>query len=838
MSAEDLPDEFDAEAAETATKKRRLIERLLSPESLQKMMASGGGLLVLGFVIWLWKIGLFANPITVAAIVGGVTLGVMGVGILVHKYTRYELAGNGLTMLGGLALPLNLWLYDAQELITLEGGGHLWVPAAICCGIYAGVAWLIRDSRFVYALTGGVVMTGMLFMADSMVNCFWYLLPQVTFLLSVGWACMVAERQFPINDGDFSRINFGKAFHRSGIVILCGGLLLLLGGQLLSTLTTVFPVMNAPLIATLRSQKVWASILLLGSTVGFAVQHLLRHRQSRYGMVACGMGVWTSLALVDVLGIRPTLSHLLIGASALVTVWNVIAATAGRASADVPSDSPNGVTRLLEGSHILSVLFFFTAGAHFVGQFLLDSGTVLLNTTGWTLVIQLASSTLAIWTTAGVVRVREDRKGLLSPPRALTLMGSVTSVLTLTTLVLVTGWSSIWSVAGVLLAVPAVAAVGSISIRRPALQGTLRLITRTSQPLALVMLAAFAFDGQLLLTSPHWTVCCVLLTSAVNWYLAAASAGRAADSDMGHIAGVFALWQGLVALGVDSSHSLVVTPTVIGIAMALFRKPLLWKASDSTEASRRKLETAHNILVLLGNGAGILMAMNRVLAHEPSIGLVPMLLIQLAGATIVGLMTKQAHWRNTFRVTALGLVLTTIAAINGLVDMSWAHRSELFSILTGTALLVMGYIAWAREDAQKDGMATIGLTIGSLLVGVPLAIGLVQERLANGAVFSGWGLFHEVGVIVAGIVLLGSGLLCRVRATTLVGSSLFAVHLASLVILIHWPEQLLNVSVLMMLGGATFFVTGVLLSIYRDRLLVLPGQIREGQGLFQVLKWR
>jgi len=67
---------------------------------------------------------------------------------------------------------------------------------------------------------------------------------------------------------------------------------------------------------------------------------------------------------------------------------------------------------------------------------------------------------------------------------------------------------------------------------------------------------------------------------------------------------------------------------------------------------------------------------------------------------------------------------------------------------------------------------------------------------------------------------------------------LFAVHLGSLVLLIHWPEFLLNVSVLMMLGGATFFGTGLVLSIYRDRVLALPGQIRGGQGVFTVLKWR
>jgi hypothetical protein len=170
--------------------------------------------------------------------------------------------------------------------------------------------------------------------------------------------------------------------------------------------------------------------------------------------------------------------------------------------------------------------------------------------------------------------------------------------------------------------------------------------------------------------------------------------------------------------------------------------------------------------------------------------------------------------------------------------MSWVRRAELVSILSGTALMAMGYIAWAREEDERDGMATMGLTCGSLLLSVPLAIGLVAERLADASTSAGWGLFHEAGVIIAGIILLGSGLLCRVRATTLAGTVLFAVHLGSLVTLIQWPEQLLNVSVLMMAGGGTFFGTAVLLSIYRDRLMMLPDRIREGQGMFGVLKWR
>lgn len=40
-----------------------------------------------------------------------------------------------MTLLACLLMPLNLWFYDAQGLITLREGGHLWIPAVVCCAL-------------------------------------------------------------------------------------------------------------------------------------------------------------------------------------------------------------------------------------------------------------------------------------------------------------------------------------------------------------------------------------------------------------------------------------------------------------------------------------------------------------------------------------------------------------------------------------------------------------------------------------------------------------------------------------------------------------------------------
>ena len=157
----------------------------------------------------------------------------------------------------------------------MEQGGHLWIPAALFCLIYAAVARVLRDSTFVYALVGGVVLTGMLFLADRSVGQFWALMPPVTFLVVIGWVSAFAERLFVDDDGDFSRKNFGLAFHRAGLIVAAAGLTLLLGGHLAAAQTYWLFGKSWPLIASSQPQKLWALIMIAGSALAFAVQSVM-----------------------------------------------------------------------------------------------------------------------------------------------------------------------------------------------------------------------------------------------------------------------------------------------------------------------------------------------------------------------------------------------------------------------------------------------------------------------------------------------------------------------------------------------------------------------------------
>ncbi len=207
------------------------MEILLDPRSIQWLLVSGGVLLVLGLVIWLAAEGIFQKHGVLAVCMGIANVALLAGGWAVISYTRHEMAGRALTLLACLLMPLNLWFYNAQGLITLSQGGHLWIPALVCCALYAVSARLLRDPMFVYVLVGGITMTGLLILADRDLQRFWEIAAPSTLLVCLGLVCIHAERIFAEGEGPFSRRRFGLAFFWSGHAVLGAGLLLLLGAQ-------------------------------------------------------------------------------------------------------------------------------------------------------------------------------------------------------------------------------------------------------------------------------------------------------------------------------------------------------------------------------------------------------------------------------------------------------------------------------------------------------------------------------------------------------------------------------------------------------------------------------
>jgi len=743
IEAELVHDDEAVQTEKTQAASPGLIEQIMSPQSLQWMMLSGGGLLVVGFVVWLWSIRVFENPLIASGLVGTVTLGLLAGGVAMVRFTRYQLAGRGIALLGAVALPLNLWLYDAQGLITLSDGGHLWIPAALICLIYGAVARVLRDSTFVYALVGGVVMTGMLFLADESIGRLWAFMPPVTFLVVIGWLATFAERLFTDDEGDFSRKNFGLAFHRAGLVVVTAGLTLLLGGHLVAIQSYLLFGKLWPLLATSQPQKLWALGIIAGSALGFGVQSKMQHSRL-YRRATALMVAWLIPASLNFFAIEITISHAAIAAATIVLLGNVFVAWLRRTKQD--------------GSNMQTFLTTSLAAALLV-------------------LIPVGLATLCI---------------------ALKGKRSIAGLQTSTTVAM-----------------------------------TAHLVIRSVIEFTF---AASIFDG--LHPSLQWSAF-LAIASCVYWVASLGSA-KGLTRMLSYTAGTLSIAALGHSFGMEFGYFLVLVPMIVGVVIRIAESLKVGGGEVVSENGETKLSTATayaNLMVLVAGIGGVLLALSRWVVSETDGTLMLVTAALLVGTTVVSLLTKQQAWRTTFRALIVALVGASLCVFDGWLAIDGWHKGELCSILGGVILLGLGHVAWSREGDKQDDAASVSLLLGSFLVAVPLLIGLLAYRFGF-AVDAGWMWFHEIAAIAVGLILFGAGVCCKLRSTTISGATLLGIYLLSLLALIRLPDQLQSISVMMMVGGGLFFATALLMSIYRDRLVSLPRRIREGEGVYRILKWR
>ncbi len=201
--------------AHSAKSRRSLLEIVLDPRNIQMLLAIGGALMVVGLVILLWVNKFFTPPVVAVGlgIVNGVLL---AAGWWVLRSTRYQLAGRAVTLLACLVMPLNLWYYHANNLITLDN--NLWVAALVISTLYAASAYLLRDEFFVYIFMAGVTLTGLLFLADLPTTHQVYMktAAPAALLVILGLLAIHVERAFLDQEGPFGRKRFGLAFFWSG----------------------------------------------------------------------------------------------------------------------------------------------------------------------------------------------------------------------------------------------------------------------------------------------------------------------------------------------------------------------------------------------------------------------------------------------------------------------------------------------------------------------------------------------------------------------------------------------------------------------------------------------
>ena len=102
------------------------------------------------------------------------------------------------------------------------------------------------------------------------------------------------------------------------------------------------------------------------------------------------------------------------------------------------------------------------------------------------------------------------------------------------------------------------------------------------------------------------------------------------------------------------------------------------------------------------------------------------------------------------------------------------------------------------------------------------------------------GIVHwpeELAIVAFTILMLVTGFSWQVKATTVTGAgTLFLYLLVTIGELAYQPQ--VATGVYLAVGGAVVFLAGLVLSIYRDRLLALPDKIARREGVFQIIGWK
>lgn len=802
----------------------RFVQLLLDPRGLHALMLAGGGLLAIGLVIWLAVIGLFDEPLHAAVGLGLANFSLLGLGVWLVAQTRYKLAGRATALLACLVMPLNLWFYDAQSLVTLEGEGSLWAAALVCCIVYAVVARLLKDSLFVYAFTAGAAMTGLLFLADGDVGHFWEVLAPSTMLVALGVACLHAERLFPATVSDekniaFTRDDFGRAFFRAGHVLLASGLGVLLAGRLAGRFyEAVFAGLDwfeQPHVATILQVKFAALGLALAGAYAYGYSRLVA-RDGRYSLFAVLSLAWSGVIGLDLLGIEFT-EVLLVGLAGVLAIASRL--LNGKLPAGLDDEAADGYQGWLSGAARalslggLSLLMIqFARGIWAPGVALVGFEF----SWGYALAAAVIAASEAL---AAVAGGREQ-------PSAIRWVGFVlAAVAAAGATVSLIPWSLFASTEAVLLtltAIPAAAAAAGSLGRGRVASGPYSAAAEASAWCLVVLLAPYA-----LFAASTTTLAATVVLAAV--FAVTAATGRRAA---GPIAAVLGLAAGAEAVFVfEIGIELALTLASGGCAAAI--AAYAWGASSKVGAAGR-------IGLVLVATAGGLLASNRLLAGEAAWSLLGMLAGQAAFTGVAVRFTDREDGRSALVALAIAQIVAAGLVLNSLSVLTFVQRLEVFSTVVGAALVVAGLVGWSREAGEEDRptdlLTDANLWIGALMATGPLTIGLVATRLFGGA--PAWIALHELGVLAIGLALIGAGVLCRLRATTLAGGASLFVYLVSLAMLLQVPDQLQNVAVYLMVGGGAVFGGAVLMSVYRDRLLALPGRIRDGEGVFAVLKWR
>jgi hypothetical protein len=809
--------------------RRNLLEILLDPRSIQWLLGSGGALMVVGLVILLW-VNEFFTPSVVAVVLGVTNVAVLLGGWAVIQRTRYQTAGRALTLLACLVMPLNLWYYNANQLITLDG--HLWVAALVISALYAASALVLREETFVYIFMAGVTLTGLLILADlpPSPERFWEIALPSTLLVVLGLLAVHVERAFPDAEGPFTRKRFGLAFFWSGHALIGAGLLLLFGAQLAGNwlyepyFKEVYRLLGnkqpSPVV-TVFELRLLALGLVLAGTYVYIYSDIVVRRIGVYLYLAALTMLWSEVLLVELLQLH-------LGVDALIAILAATALAVNFGKVTVAGD--NSLTRPFPVLGLLLGLLPVVLGFFVYAQALSSRGVWANEAPRWGFVGAMLLTAISSRFGAHVYRHMAPSLSAcyFFATAAATLIGAVALLAALG----LTKWEDH---APILMLLPIVYLLAAQLYRGHTAEQPLVWVSHAVTGVMLVSSVASALHGFIVVEGQPLNLALTVFFAEVALYYGLAAALRRQSSavPLCTAAACAAVWQ-LLHYAVFPAETYTLTFAVVGLALLIAYRFAVLDRFAAVRLADALLQGG-NMLLSLAFAASTFLSLSRLATGHVHWSLVLMCLALGAISLVAAALVQQEGWRRWYVVAAIGQGLLTILAVQALSELNPWQKLEIFSVALGLLLLVAGHVGWYREQDLQSDMVSLSLFLGSLLAGVPLAVATIIDR-AHGD-FAAFHVFNEMGFLTVGVLLLVTGVLFQLRATTLNGVALTTLYFASLLMYVPWG-RLNAVATFITAGGGTIFLVGLLLSVYRERLKTLPDRVRRREGIFRVFGWR
>lgn len=812
---------------------RRMLLALLDPRAIQWLLVLGGGLTVLGVVIGLASLGVFKSPYVVAAGLGLGCLALHAGGCWTTLKTTHQTAGRALTFLACVLLPLNLWYYQHQGLMTLDG--RLWTAAFVICWIFVGTVYVLRDPLFLFAVEAGVTLTALL-LAASLGR-----LDDATYLsltlLTLALVSIHAERAFAPDAAVFSRRRFGLNLFWSGHVQLAAALVVLATAQTIAWI--VEPVGS---LAGVR----WTGTLLTDSRfVAGAVWLAGAYAYLYSDLVVRKLGLYTYLGAVCLMMAEITLIGFDLPHEALIAVMTLTAVGVNVALATAGRESERMQRNLAPLSLIVS---FLAVMLGFVTH--LRTTSVVVAELGW------GYSTS--WPFVGAMLVVAlgnrlsaylDRRERPAYAGAYVFLSATGLMIAAAGVLRGAGWTAWYEQAPALMLIPVGYLLASLARTERSVRGPLQWVAHAATAVILLSMICSSLEFVAQVLQPisgrreNLLAGLVFIEAAVFYATAAVVRRRTINVYLATLAGCLAIWQGMGYFDLPGAYyttlyavlglTLLVAARLSGLAeRSVFGRDGV--RTDELTGAGAPFYRAGSAVLAAAYVAAALQGIARLLADHAHWNHLAALVLTTVAAALATLLARRGAHRWSHATGAIGLGVLTFLSFNVLLDIPLWRKCEVFGAAAGLTLLALAAVARFREeDGREEGeFVTLGLWLGSLVATVSLLATVMYLRITSGP-----SLGDELALLTVAMLMLAGGVGLQFKAPTICGGFALTLYLATVVVELAYSPQV-AIGVYLAAGGALVFLAGVVLSVYRDKLLALPDQIAKREGVFRVFTWR